>query len=127
MEIDAREPGGPARAQRHRSPAPGEVDRSMRPRIAGRLRPVRFAAIRTRRRLRQCRALPGGEEKASPRAVPDAVTDYFPWGAGARIGVRFNETPVEVVSLLNRELEAFILFGDAVPELLDELEPLGDR
>ena len=59
--------------------------------------------------------------------MPDAITDDFPWGTGARIGVRFDETTVEVVSLLCRELEAFIFFGDAVAELLDELEFLGGR
>lgn len=53
----------------------------------------------------------------------------LPWNARRRIGVRFSEAPVEFRGYLWRHRKRLIrrVLRDGVPEIADELEPLGDR
>jgi hypothetical protein len=59
--------------------------------------------------------------------LPNTFSGFFPGHAAVAICVGFGESTVEVFSLLGGELEGFILFGDAVPEFLDEFELFGGR
>ena len=49
----------------------------------------------------------------------------LPGRTARRIGVRLGQPPLEVLSLFVRQRERFVLVGDAVPKLLDQLSPLG--
>jgi hypothetical protein len=42
-------------------------------------------------------------------------------GEARGIGVRLDQPPLEVLSLLARQRERFVLIGDAVPKLFDQL------
>ena len=69
---------------------------------------------------------PGAAEgRASPLALTDAFSGFFPAHSTVGISVSLSEATVEILSLLGRGLEGFVLGRDAVPKLLDELETLG--
>jgi len=124
-ENDAPERGGLDRAGRRRSRVPVAVDRITRRPSAGRGLRAHVVETRTRRRLHRCRARRGGEGRVSPRAALHSFSRFFPGNAAVGIRVGLREATVELLPLLGSEREGFILFGDAVPKLLDEFDLLG--
>jgi len=80
-------------------------------------------AARTTQRPRRCRTRRGAELEsgASPRPMPDALAHVLPRRTARRIGVRLGQPPLEVLSLFVSQRERFVLVGDAVPKLLDQL------
>jgi len=61
------------------------------------------------------------ESGASPRPMPDALAHVLPGRTARRIRVRLGQPPLELLSLFVRQRECFVLIGDAVPKLLDQL------
>ncbi len=59
--------------------------------------------------------------------MPDAPANLFPRRAACGIGVRFSQSTLEVLALLISECQNPVLLSNAVPEILDQLEPLSGR
>jgi hypothetical protein len=65
------------------------------------------------------------QANASARAEQPRL-DFAPGCADARIGFGIGDPPVELRPLLLGERESVRLHGDAVPDVFDELDALGD-
>lgn len=57
--------------------------------------------------------------------MPDALAHLLPGRAARGIGARFGQPSLEIFVLLVRQCERCVVIGDAVPEFVDQLQPLG--
>src|SRR5258708_6182364 len=89
------------------------------------LHPNPAAATRTtRRRLRCRRPPPGGRRPASPTAAADSAEDLVPGDANRALSFQIVQAPVELLALSFGERDCLGRGSQAVPELLEQTEPL---
>ena len=120
-----RERDGSCGAERGRLLGVRAVDRASFGAPRGTSRPGQAAATRAIRKRPRCRPpLPAGRRRASPTATANSAEDLVPGDADRSLSIKIIQAPVELFALGFRERDCLRRSCQAVPQLLQQAEPL---